>query len=168
MEYTAESSKRTREDCYEQGTGNRFVQKKSAEIYGRRAACRVRRPFVAACFVGLCRHGGRSQGVGRLLFPFRQHARRRRGHSCGGRRGYCGTSAGDAVSRGVPCDHGSGEAGTGVGLQAAFEEQDRAHRGVRRRFRGIAQLVGHCSRAGEDVPVRVRFGGQADCPVHHA
>ena len=68
MEYTAESSKRTREDCYEQGTGNRFVQKKSAEIYGRRAACRVRRPFVAACFVGLCRHGGRSQGVGRLLF----------------------------------------------------------------------------------------------------
>ena len=23
-------------------------------------------------------------------------------------------------------------------------------------------------RAGEDVPVRVRFGGQADCPVHHA
>lgn len=36
MEYTAESSKRTREDCYEQGTGNRFVQKKSAEIYGRR------------------------------------------------------------------------------------------------------------------------------------
>ena len=52
--------------------------------------------------------------------------------------------------------------------ELASEEQDRAHRGVRRRFRGIAQLVGHCSRAGEDVPVRVRFGGQADCPVHHA
>ena len=46
MEYTAESSKRTREDCYEQGTGNRFVQKKSAEIYGRRAACRVRTDLI--------------------------------------------------------------------------------------------------------------------------
>lgn len=99
-------------------------------------------PHVSSAYAAT---GGRSQGVGRLLFPFRQHARRRRGHSCGGRRGYCGTSAGDAVSRGVPCDHGSGEAGTGVGLQAAFEAQDRAHRGVRRRFRGIAQLVGLCS-----------------------